>query len=172
MKRLSAFLATLIIACARQGDPTPTAVTARAVPFHVSNTDHPFTMRAALTGRVDVYPNALAVVVYPDTVIDRTREVDRGAHRAEVRAALASGDRSGRWRLDYQSAWQPIAELQSISHRNERDSVRFVIRGVRPSNLATRWLVFEFSSIMTDQRTHQRIRVSNFLHTPAEIFGH
>jgi len=171
MKHLRVLIAGILsAACAHQAPSTFAEPPVRSVAFSISNVDYPYLMRAALSGRVDVFSNAIVVVAYPDTVIDLTRQVDPRATGMEVRAALASGDRNARWRLDYQSKFQPIAVLQPPVGTHARDSVRFVIEGVHPSDLMNRWLVFDFSSTIVDQRTHQRVRASNFLHTLPDIF--
>jgi hypothetical protein len=171
MKHLRLLIAGILIAaCAHQAPSTFAAPPVRSVTFSISNVESPFLMRAALSGRVDIFSNAIVVVAYPDLVIDHTRQVDPRAPGMEVRVALASGDRNARWRLDYQSEFQPIEVLQPSAGIQVRDSVRFVIEGVHPSDLMNRWLVFDFSSTMMDQHSHQRVRASNFLHAAPDIF--
>src|SRR5262245_14045573 len=102
----------------------------RTIPFSISNVDFPWLMRATLVGHVAVYPDALIVVAYADTVVTLARQADPAASDEEVRVALASGDQNGVWRTDHRSAPLPLSAFQAAAGHRGRDSVQFVIPGV------------------------------------------
>src|SRR5215510_12920803 len=171
MKRL-VFLLTLATACAHRAPSVPAGPPLRSILFSISNVETPWLMRATVVGHVAVYPEALIVVAYPDTVVTLARRADPAASDEEVRVALASGDQNGVWRTDHRSAPLPLSALQAAAGRRGRDSVQFVIPGVHQKELANHWLVFALSSVILDRRTHQRVQATSYLHTDAYLFRH
>jgi len=166
MRRL---LPLAVLACAPTRTPPASGAQLQSVAFAVSNVSERLLMRAALSGRANVYEGSVVVVVFPDSVVSFVAKADPSNGPDSVCAALASGDPNGKWRIDYRSAAQPLRALIRRSDRSVADSARFVINA-RSAELQSRWLVFEFSSILVDPRSRQRNRAYNYLMVPRDLF--
>jgi hypothetical protein len=164
IRRFLPFLA--LLACSQSPIVRQPGPPLRSLPFAASNTDSPGLIRAALAGHADIYPTSMVVSVVADSVLSLVAKADPTGGPDEIRVGLASGDPRGSWRMDLKSDAVPLAALGGSRPFQMRDSVRFVIREVRLSDLPSRWLVFDLSSVLVDQRTRAPTGASNYLHVP------
>ena len=162
---LSVAVCLTIAACARARIPDLEPGERRA--FHASSIDTEFFIRGEFDGVAEIWKDSILVQVTAGRIDSRDRKDDG----VVLRAALASGDTAGRWRLGDASSAAPVSDIRRDGAGRLLEPLRFSLK--RPAKrLGEHWLVFVFEAESGERAADGRpLLRTAFAHSQPDVFA-
>lgn len=135
--------------------------------FHASSVHKEFFIRGEFDGVAEVWKDSILIQVNRGRIDTRGRPDDG----VVLRAALASGDTAGRWRLGDASRATPVPGIRRDDAGQLLEPLRFSLK--RPAKrLGEHWLVFVFEVESSERAADGRpLLHTAFAHSQPDLFA-